>query len=84
MAKAGLPLPLAGRSTSVKMSELLEVSRATARKALAAAGGDVNLAISNVLTNILDKLQRRPLPLLLARLLLLPLRLPRPARARKS
>ena len=38
----------------MKMSELLEVSRATAGKALAAAGGDVNLAIGNLLTNVLD------------------------------
>eukprot|EP01052_Picozoa_sp_SAG31_P014395 SAG31_NODE_892_length_11180_cov_22.596426_11_plen_196_part_00 len=32
------------RTTSVKMSELLEISRATASKALAAADGNVNMA----------------------------------------
>ena len=43
-----------GRSTSVKISELLEVSRATARRVLDHAEGDVNLAITNLLTNVLN------------------------------
>ena len=41
-----------GKVTGI--SELLEISRNTAQNALVAAAGDVNLAISNLLTNVID------------------------------